>query len=69
MQLVKDNGTSVQVEITRSDWIAISDAIEVQLDALEHNSDQATAKRWIEPLAAFLNAVPNDFLIRKESDK
>lgn len=66
MKLVKDMGTKVQVEITQSDWVAISDALEIRLDALEHHPDQETAKGWLEPLAEFLDTVPKDFLVRKE---
>lgn len=66
MRLVKDMGTKVQVEITQSDWVAILDALAIRLDVLEHHPDRETAKGWLEPLAEFIDTVPNDFLIRKE---
>lgn len=66
MKLVKDMGTKVQVEITQSDWVAILDALAIRLDALEHHPDQETTKGWLEPLAEFIDTIPNDFLVRKE---
>lgn len=66
MKLIKDMGTKVQVEITQGDWVAIADALEIRLDALEHHPDQEMAKGWLEPLAEFLDTVPKDFLVRKE---
>ena len=65
MKLVKDNGTSVQVEITQSDWAAISDAIEIRWDALKNHPNQETAKGWWEPLEEFMDTIPKDFLVRK----
>lgn len=65
MKLIKDNGLSIQVEITQSDWVAIADALEIRWDILKHHPDQAASESWRRPLEEFLDTVPKDFLIRK----